>query len=80
MHKQNFFFRTVEFFIIGCKTFEVGLKSNRTVHAVQTTFIIEKKALHFMMSQCLMVSKTKFQHSVTNTFFFAHFSVKALSL
>ena len=32
------------------------------------------------MSQCLMVSKTKFQHSVTTTFFFAHFSVKALSL
>ena len=32
------------------------------------------------MLQCLMVSKTKFQHSVTTTFFFARFSVKALSL
>ena len=32
------------------------------------------------MSQCLMVSKTKFQHSVTTTFFLARFSVKALSL
>ena len=39
-----------------------------------------KKALLFMMSQCLMVSKTKFQHSVTTTFVFGHFSVKALSL
>jgi len=33
-----------------------------------------------MMSQCLRVSKTKFQHSVTTTFFYARFSVKALSL
>ena len=33
-----------------------------------------------MMSQCLMVSKTKFQHSVTATFFFSRFSVKALFL
>ena len=32
------------------------------------------------MSQCLMVSKTKFQHSGTTTFFFAHFSVNALIL
>ena len=32
-----------------------------------------------MMSQCLMVSKTKFQHSATTTFSFARFSVKALS-
>ena len=32
------------------------------------------------MSQCRMVSKTKFQHSVTTTFFFARFFVKALSL
>ena len=32
------------------------------------------------MSQCLIVSKTKFLHSVTTTFFFARFSVKALSL
>jgi len=27
------------------------------------------KTLLSMMSQCLMVSKTKFQHSVTTTFF-----------
>ena len=33
-----------------------------------------------MMSQCLMVSKTKFQHSVKTTFFFARFSVELLSL
>ena len=33
-----------------------------------------------MMSQCLMISKTKFQQSVTTTFFFVRFSVKALSL
>ena len=33
-----------------------------------------------MVSQCLTVSKTKFQHSVTTKFFFARFSVKALSL
>ena len=33
-----------------------------------------------MMSQCLTVWKTKFQHSVTTTLFFARFSVKALSL
>ena len=46
---------------------EVCLKSNGTVHAAQITFIAEKKALLFMMSQCLMVSKTKFQHSVTPT-------------
>jgi len=32
------------------------------------------------MSQCLMVMKTKFQHSVTTAFFFARFSVRALSL
>ena len=60
--------------------YEVCLKSNETVDAAQTTFIPEKKALLFMMSQCLMVSKTKFQHSVTTTFFFARFSVRALSL
>jgi len=34
----------------------------------------------FKMSQFLMVSKTKFQHSVTTTFFFARFSVKAFFL
>ena len=33
-----------------------------------------------MMSQYFMVSKTKFQHSVTITFFFARFSVRAISL
>ena len=33
-----------------------------------------------MMSQCFMVSKTKFQHSVKTTFLFARFSVEALSL
>ena len=53
---------------------------NSTVHAARTTFIAEKKALLSMMSQCLMISKTKFQHSVTNTFFSARFSVKAHSL
>jgi len=58
----------------------VCLKSNGTVHSAQKTFIAEKKALLSMMPQCLMVSKTKFQHSVTTTFFFARFSVKALSL
>ena len=47
--------------------YEVYLKSNRTVHAARTTYITEKKELLFMMSQCLMVSKTKFQHSVTTT-------------
>ena len=56
------------------------LKRNRTLHAARTTFIAEKKALLSMVSQCLMVSKTKFQHSVTTTLFFARFSVKALSL
>ena len=56
------------------------LNSNRTVHAARLTFIAEKKTLLSMMSQCLIVSKTKFQHSVTTTFFFARFSVKALSL
>ena len=50
------------------------------MHAARTTFIAEKKALLSMMSQCLMVSKTKFQHSETTTFLFARFSVKALSL
>ena len=56
------------------------MKSNGTEHAARTAFIAEEKALYSMMSQCLMVSKTKFQHSVTTTFFFARFSVKALSL
>ena len=50
------------------------------MHAARATFIAEKKPLLSMMSQCLMVSKSKFQHSVTTTFFFARFSVKALSL
>ena len=59
---------------------EVCLKSNGTVHAERTTFIAEKKALRCIMAQCLMLSKTKFQHSVTTTLFFARFSVKALSL
>jgi len=61
-------------------TYEVCLKSNGTVHSARKTFITEKKALLSMMSQRLKVSKTKFQHSVTTTFFFACFSVKALSL
>jgi len=61
-------------------SYEMCLKSNGTVHAARKTFIAEKKALISMMSQCLMVSKTKFHHSVTTTFFFARFSVKALSL
>ena len=56
------------------------LKSNGTVHAARTTFIAKEKSLLSMMSQCVMVSKTKFQHSVTTTFFFARFSVKAVSL
>ena len=55
------------------------LKSNGTVVAAQTTFIAEKKALLSIISQCLTVSKTKFQHSVTTIYFFARFSVKALS-
>jgi len=59
---------------------EVCLKSNGCVHAARKTFIVEKKALLSMMSQYLMISKTKFQHSVTTTFFFARFSVKVLSL
>jgi len=49
------------------------------MHAARKTFIAEKKALLFMMSQCLIVSKTKFQHSRTTTFVFARFTVKALS-
>jgi len=56
------------------------LKSNGTVYAARKTFIAEKKVLFSMMSQCLMVSKTKFQHSVTTAFFIARFSFKALSL
>jgi len=60
--------------------YEVCLKSNKTVHTARKTFIAEKKTLLSMMSQCLMVLKTKFQSSVTTTFFFARFSVKALSL
>ena len=56
------------------------LKSNETVHATRTTFIAKKKALLSMTSQCLMVLNTKFQHSVTTTFFFTRFSVKALFL
>ena len=59
--------------------YEVCLKSNETVHAARTTFTTEKKALLSML-QCLIVSKTKFQHSVTTTFFFARFSVRALFL
>ena len=39
------------------KMYEVCLKNNGTVHATQTTFIAEKKALLSMMSLCLMVSK-----------------------
>ena len=53
----------------------MGRLQHPTVHAARTTFIAEKKALLSMMLQCLMVSKTK-----TTTFFFARFSVKALSL
>ena len=64
----------------AAKIYELCLKSNGTVHAARTTFITEKKALLSMMSQCLMVSITKFQHSVTTTFFFGRFPVKALSL
>ena len=62
------------------ENYEMRLKSYGTAHAARTTFIAEEKALLFKMSQCHMVSKTKFQHSVTTTFFFARFSVKALSL
>ena len=43
-------------------------------------FYRRDKAVLSMMSQCLMVSKTKFRHSVTTTFCIARFSVKALSL
>ena len=50
------------------------------MHAARTTFIAEKKALLSIMSQSLMFSKTKFQHAVTTTMFFARFSVKAVSL
>ena len=60
--------------------YEVCLNSNGAVHAARTTFIAEKKALPFIMSQCRMVSKTNFQLSVTVALFFARFSVKALSL
>jgi len=67
-------------FLLQENEYEVCLKSNGTVHAGRKPFIAKKKALLSMMSQFLMVSKTKFQHSVTNTFFFARFSVKALSL
>jgi len=49
--------------------YKVCLKSNGTVHAARITFITEKKALLSMMLQCLVVSKTKFHHSVTTTFF-----------
>ena len=54
------------------------LKSKGTVHTARTTFIEEKKALLSIMSQCLMVSKTKFQHSVTTTLSFTRFSVCAV--
>jgi len=50
------------------------------VRAARKTFIAEKKALLSMMSQCLLVSKPKFQHSVTTTFFFARFYVNAFFL
>ena len=56
------------------------------LHAARTTFMAEKKALlsmmspTTMMSQSLLVSETKFQHTVTTTSFFARFSVKALFL
>ena len=66
--------------MLGFLSYEVCLKNNGTVHAARTMFITEKKALLFMMSQCRIVLKTIFQHSVTPTFFFARFSVKALSL
>ena len=56
--------------------YHVCLKSNGTVHAPRTTFIAEKKALLSMMSQCLVVSKTKFQHFVTTTFFLRRISVE----
>ena len=59
--------------ILNLPKYQVCLKSNGTVHAAQTTFIAEKKALLSMMSQCLMVWKTKFQHSVTATFFCTFF-------
>ena len=49
--------------------YKVCLKSNGTVHPAQTTFTAEKKALLSMMSQRLMVSKTKFQYSVTTNSF-----------
>ena len=50
------------------KIYEVCLKSNRTVHTACTAFMAEKKALLSMMSQCHMVSKIKFQHSVTTIY------------
>ena len=50
--------------------YEACLKSNGTVHAARIAFMAEKKALLFMMSQCLMISKTKSQHSATTTVFF----------
>ena len=49
-----------------------------TLH--KQSLLKKKKALLSMMLQCLMVLKTKFQHSVTTTFFFARFFVLALSL
>ena len=58
--------------------YEVSLKSNGTMHVARATFIAEKKALLSVMPQYALVSKTKFQHSVTTTFFFARFSVKTL--
>ena len=54
---------------------EVCLKSNETMHAARTTFIAENASLS-MMSQCLVISKTKFQHIVTATFFFCTFFYK----
>ena len=59
--------------------YEVCLKSKGTVHDAQTNFIAEKKALLSMMSQCLMVSKTKHQHSLTTTFLFARFFCQGTS-
>ena len=44
------------------------------------SYITEEKASPFTMSQCFIVAKAKFQHSVTTALFFKDFSAKALSL
>ena len=63
-----------------CTLYKVCLRSIGTVHTAQTTFIAEKKSIAFYDVTMSYGFENQISASVTTTFFFARFSVEALSL